>query len=233
MFTSAAVEAYSLTYNNGELRLLSLFSKLQLACFLNVDDTGTVVLIFGTRTQCSSDDSWALIGTVGSRGRNNKVAAADGHCRTGSGTLNCSLPHLSWVRQVSCEAYFTNDAAQHGMKGETQCHPMPAWAHAGLDVSHCIQSLNGYWRNCKALRIRIRTNSCIRDHSFMSTSPQRNKRWGEGDETNEKGKNTGAEKHNSCCVLHACTYRLPTVTKTVTWRCLQWRLARNNWGFCI
>lgn len=65
MFTSAAAEAYSLAYNNGELRLLLLKSELLLACFLNLDDTDTVILIFGTRTQCSNDDSWPSDSTVG------------------------------------------------------------------------------------------------------------------------------------------------------------------------
>lgn len=65
MFTSAAAEAHSLAYNNGEPRLLLLNSELQFACFLNVDNTGTVILFFGTRTQCSDDDSWASASAVG------------------------------------------------------------------------------------------------------------------------------------------------------------------------
>lgn len=90
MFPSAAVEAHSLAYNNGELRLLLLKSELQLDCFLNVDDTDTVILIFDTRTQHSNNDSCASDSTVGSRERNNEVAAADGRCRMGSGTPNCT-----------------------------------------------------------------------------------------------------------------------------------------------
>lgn len=94
MFTSAAAVAFSLTYNNGQLRLLVLKSELQLACFLNMDRTDPEILIFSTRIHCSNDDSWASHSTIDSRGRNNKVAVADGRCRMGSGTLTCSLRHL-------------------------------------------------------------------------------------------------------------------------------------------
>lgn len=122
---------------------------------------------------------WWFLGTAGSRGRHNQAAAAAvGCCRKGPGTLNHSSPHLSRIRRVPCEAYFTSGAAQPGMKGDTQCHPTLAWARAGLDVSHCIQSCNKYWCNCKAPRIRIWMNSCLRDHSFRDTSPQCNKRRG-------------------------------------------------------
>lgn len=92
---------------------------------------------------------------------------------------------------MSHEAYFTNDAAQCGMKGETQRrHWMPAWARAGLDIPHCIQSHNGYRCNCKAWRIGIWTNSRLGDHSFRNASPQCNERRDERDEMDEKGKNT-------------------------------------------
>lgn len=174
MFTSAAADAFSLPYNNGELRLLVLKSELQFACFLNVDHTDTEILISSTRIHCSNDDSWASHSTIDSRGRNNKVAAADGHCQMGSGTLTCSLQHLFWVQPFSCEAYFTNDAAQRGRKGETQCYSMPACALAGPGITHRIQSYNVYWWNSKVWKIRIWTNTWIKDHSFRehwNTSP--------------------------------------------------------------
>lgn len=177
VFTSAAAVTFSLTYNNGELRLLVLKSELQLACFLNMDRTDTEILIFSTRIHCSNDDSWASHSTIDSRGRNNKVAAADGRCRMGSGTLTCSLRHLFWVQTFSCEAYFTNDAAQRGTKGETQCHSMPAHTQAGLDTTHCIQSYNVYWWNSKGWKIRIWTNTWIKDHSFREHLPIVHKRW--------------------------------------------------------
>lgn len=141
MFTSAAAEAYSLTHNNRELRPLLLKSAPHLAYFLNVDDTDTVIIIFGTRTPCSNDDFWASDSNVGSRGRNNKLAAADGRCRMGSGTLNCCLPHLSWVQQVSVK--LISPVMQHNVVWKVR-HNVTECLHGPMqDLTYPIAFVTG------------------------------------------------------------------------------------------
>lgn len=193
MFTSAAVEAYSLTHNNRELRPLLLKSEPHLAYFLNVDDTDTVIIISGTRTQCSNDDFWASDSIVGSRGRKTIGAAADGRCRVGSVTLNCCLPHLSWVQQVSVR--LISPVMQHNVVWKVR-HNVTQRLHGPMQ-NLVYPTASRYWCNCKALKIRIWTNSCIRDRHFNNISPQCNKRWDERYEMDKKGKNAGVEKLNA------------------------------------
>lgn len=151
----------------------------------------------------------------------------------GSGTLNCSLSHLSWVQQVSCEDYLP--LMQHNVVWKvrhnvTRClhgpmqnlmYPIAFRVITGIGV--IARQLESEYGRILVLGITL---SGMFPHS-ATRDEMKAMRW------MRKGKTQVLRSVNSCCILHACTYRLLTATKTVTWRCLQWQVVGNNRGFCI